>query len=435
MSKHLKVRQHIYAKMNQEFIDNIYYTPTEPECCYLSPPPLPIPDTPNFVISFSFGMFLLFVNEMITITCGQGYNFLSYLEKTVSGYVNEQLDFYFYNENTITEDDNKDKETEEEPADYVPKKYEDKYLEEFKKLADDIILTEEEVVKEIEHRPASRSDLEKKLEAEKVELKKKIEKLESQIKDIDVNMMSDAENAPRKNEIILSLNRALKRLNDDFDKLNEKTITEEDVNTASREFVINERFNGLKNNMIMEKTPLGNVVMFYNNSRSSFEYYSDSTIPYRYLEVLGRKYVITYNCKRIYVDMSKELEEAEKKLAEKKQKEDDEKKKQEAVEKAKSNPNAATEEPQKKNVFAKFKTYNKDTSIKAAAVPLDRPAPAKQTAPQEEKVVKERANRYSFEGKLVNFSFLKKVDRKAVDKLYGLSFAEFKKMQQMQQNK
>jgi hypothetical protein len=415
--------------MNQEFIENTYYTPTEPECCYLSPPPLPIPDTPNFVIAFSFGMFLLFVNEMITMTCGQGYNFLSYFEKRVGEYVKEQLDFYFYNENAITEDDNKGKETEEEPTDYVPKRYEDKYLEEFKKLAYEIVLTEEELAKEIEQRPASRTDLEKKLEAEKDELKKKIEKLDAQMKEIDANMMGDAENAPRKSEIILSLNRALKRLNDDLDKLNEKTITEEDVNNASQEFVINERFDGLKNNMIMEKTPLGNVVMFYNNSRSSFEYYSDSTIPYRYLEVIGRKYVITYNCKRIYVDMSKEIEDAEKKLADKKQKEEDEKKKQEELaEKAKSNQE--TEDVQKKNVFAKFKTYNKDTSIKAAAVPLDRPAPAKQTAPKEEKIVKERANRYSFEGKLVNFSFLKKVDRKAVDNRYGMSFAEFKKMQQ-----
>lgn len=418
--------------MNQEFIDNVYYTPTEQECCYLSPPPLPIPDTPNYVVAFAFGMFLLFCNEMITMTCGQGYNFLTYLEKKVSGYVKEQLDFYFYNENAITEDDNKDKETEEEQTEQLPKKYEDKYLEEFKKLADEIVLTEEELAKEIEQRPASRTDLEKKLEEEKDELKKKIEKLESQMKDIDDNMMGDAENAPRKNDIILSLNRAIKRLNEDLEKLNEKIITEEEVNNAAREFLINERFNGLKNSIIMEKTPLGNVVMFYNNSRASFEYYSDSTIPYRYLEVLGRRYVITYNCKRIYVDMSKEIEEAEKKLIEKKQKEEDEKKKQEELaEKAKNNPERTdAPEPQKKNVFAKFKTYNKDTSIKAAAVPLDRPAPAKNTTPQEEKVVKERANRYSFEGKLVNFNFLKKVDRKAVDKRYGVSFAEFKKMQQ-----
>jgi hypothetical protein len=418
--------------MNQEFTENIYYTPTEEECCYLSPPPVPVPDTPNFVLAFAFGMFLLFCNEMVAKTCGKKYNFLARLEKKATSYIKENLDFYFYNDNAITEEDNEEKENAEEvPTDYVPKKYEDKYLEEFQNLTDEIVLTEEELLKEIEQRPASKVDLEKKLELEKDEVKKKIEKLDLQMKDIDANMMGDAENAPRKSEIVSSLNRALKRLNDDFEKLNEKIITEEAVNNASKEFVINERLNGLKNNIIMEKTPLGNVVMFYNNSRSSFEYYSDSTIPYRYLEVLGRKYVITYNCKRIYVDMSKEIEEAEKKLAEKKQKEeDDERKKQEDTEKAKNNPESEAPEPQKKNVFAKFKTYNKDTSIKAAAVPLDRPAPVKNTKPQEEKVVKERANRYSFEGKLVNFSFLKKVDRKEVDKRYGVSFAEFKKMQQ-----
>jgi hypothetical protein len=49
-------------------------------------------------------------------------------------------------------------------------------------------------------------------------------------------------------------------------------------------------------------------------------------------------------------------------------------------------------------------------------------------------ILKERANRYSYQGKMVNFSFLKKVDRKVVDKTYALSFAEFKKMK-MEQNK
>jgi hypothetical protein len=418
--------------MNQEFTENIYYTPTEEDCCYLSPPPLPIPDTPNFVVAFAFGMFLVFCNEIVTMTCGKEYNFLSRLEKNTTSYIKEQLDFYFYNENAIADDDNQEKETEEvDEKEYLPKKYEDKYLEEFKKLSDEIVLREEEIVKEIEQRPTSRADLEKKLEAEKDELKKKIEKIDSHINEIETNMIGDAENAPRKSDIILGLNRALKRLNDELDNLNEKTLSEEDVNSAAREFIINERFNGLKNNMIMEKTPLGNVVMFYNNDRSSFEYYSDSALPYRYLEVIGRKYVITYKCKQIYVDMSKEIEDAEKKLAEKKQKEEDEKNKQEElVEKVKNNPERVNvQEPQKKNVFAKFKKYNNDTSIKAAAVPLDRPAPVKKTTPQEEKIVKERANRYSYEGKLVNFSFLKKVDRKVVDKIYGVSFAEFKKMQ------
>ena len=50
----------------------------------------------------------------------------------------------------------------------------------------------------------------------------------------------------------------------------------------------------------MEKTPLGNVIMYWNNSRGSFEFYSDNTIPYRYLETVGRKYVKTFNCRSIF---------------------------------------------------------------------------------------------------------------------------------------
>ena len=57
------------------------------------------------------------------------------------------------------------------------------------------------------------------------------------------------------------------------------------------------------------------------------------------------------------------------------------------------------------------------------------------TKNQANKVVKEKANRYSYEGKLINFNFLKKVDRKVVDKNYGMSFAEFKKSQKDMENK
>ena len=43
-------------------------------------------------------------------------------------------------------------------------------------------------------------------------------------------------------------------------------------------------------------------------------------------------------------------------------------------------------------------------------------------------LLKERANRYTYEGKFANFNFLKKIDRKIFNKKLGLSFADFKKM-------
>jgi hypothetical protein len=44
-------------------------------------------------------------------------------------------------------------------------------------------------------------------------------------------------------------------------------------------------------------------------------------------------------------------------------------------------------------------------------------------------LLKDKANRYTYEGKFANFSFLKKVDRKAVNKKFAMTFADFKKMQ------
>ena len=37
------------------------------------------------------------------------------------------------------------------------------------------------------------------------------------------------------------------------------------IEELSKKFVINERLDKLKNNFVMEKTPLGNVLMLYNN--------------------------------------------------------------------------------------------------------------------------------------------------------------------------
>ena len=63
----------------------------------------------------------------------------------------------------------------------------------------------------------------------------------------------------------------------------------------------------LKNSFLLEKSPLGNVAMYYNQDRECFEYYSDNTIPYRYLETIGRKYVLTYDCLELFIDMEEEL--------------------------------------------------------------------------------------------------------------------------------
>ena len=203
-----------------------------------------------------------------------------------------------------------------------------------------------------------------------------------------------------------------------------------------------EKLDSLSNSFVMENTPQGNVVMVWDNKRDTFAYYADHLIPYRFLEVVGRKYVLMNDCKKLFVNMDEEIKAAEKRLEEKKQKKED--LKQEEQKKLDDSESANTiveKEKPKKDVFAKLKSYNRDNSIKSATVALNPKKPSNvpknttvNTKVEENMILKENANRYSYLGKLVNFSFLKKVDRKAVDKNYAMSFAEFKKMK-MSENK
>jgi len=196
-------------------------------------------------------------------------------------------------------------------------------------------------------------------------------------------------------------------------------------------FILNKHLERLENCFVLETTPHGNVLMIFDNKRGSFKYYSDNTIPYRYLEPVARKYVKQFNCRPLYVDMEEELKLAEEKW-EKERKEKEEKEEEEKMRKEEA---IRTQQPieEKKNVFAKFKTYNKEAGsgrVNTGAPPKNSIPNNKLTKEQEnEKILlKEKANRYTYEGKFANFSFLKKVERKVVDKKYGLSFADFKKM-------
>ena len=108
------------------------------------------------------------------------------------------------------------------------------------------------------------------------------------------------------------------------------------------------------NNILIEQTPIGNVIMFYNSDKTRFEFYADKTIPYRFLETAARKYVITFKCKNVYVEQTK----------------------------------------------------GKD----------------KQT------------NQFLYLGKLVNFSFLKKIEKHVTNKKINMTFKEFKATKHLQNN-
>lgn len=328
----------------------------------------------------------------------------------------------------------------------VPK-YEDKYLSNIRQLSKEWQFTNDEI--------EEKNQLYGKIYKEAVNnIKSEIDDLSKEIDTYVKEKENDTDNV-----------QYVENINDDGDELVEETTLEErnefrteqikeltervnslkikietdegcnelkiDSEKQANDFIINRKIEKLQNCHVMEKTPQGNVLMLYDNNRNSFKYYSDSTVPYRYLEVVARKYVKFFNCRPLFVDMEEELKLFEEKWT----KEYELKKAKEAEEKLRAeeaiNNNKSIEK--KKNVFAKFKNYNKHIGGKISmAAPPKNSIPNKanfETKENEKIILKERANRYTYEGKFANFSFLQKVEKKVFNKKLGITFADFKKMQ------
>ncbi len=182
----------------------------------------------------------------------------------------------------------------------------------------------------------------------------------------------------------------------------------------------------LLNCFVMEYTPNGNIIMFYDYKRETFTYYADNVMPYRYLEVLGRKYVCTFFCPSLYQYLSPDLvvisdtvenEKTEAQVI------------NDVVPEIEPTKLEKPEKPEK-SVFAKFKSYNKDTSNNVATKDTSSSAPKRAINANAPTVVLTNAvtNRYTCHGKICNMPFLKKIDRAIVDKNYKLSFADFKRL-------
>jgi hypothetical protein len=342
----------------------------------------------------------------------------------------------FYNEHTIIPETQSESETKRE----VEVKYEDKYLNVVRAMVNEYIFTKEE--KELEEKKYNEyMQIEQSLLTEK-----KIE-LEKEIQDYDVQLGRKEEVFEMSNNLddyeayMDDLEKKHKETIEKLEKLNNEKVDETKERENARKYVIMQRNLKLKNSYVMETTPVGNVVMFYNVDKEAFEYYSDHSVPYRFLDVVARKYVKVYNCRPLYVDMEEELNQQKEKK--KKMEEEEQRKKQEEEQKQLQKQTigaktAAPETAEKKSVFTKFKSYNKEAGSGRvnSAPPPKNSIPNKSATAEENKNVclKERANHYTCEGRFANFNILKKINRKVVDKKYAMTFADFKKMQK-QNNK
>jgi len=148
-----------------------------------------------------------------------------------------------------------------------------------------------------------------------------------------------------------------------------------------------------KNKIIIENTPRGNILLYFNFETELFDYYCDKKdIPYLYLETVARKYVTQYNCKQIFVNMADEL-----------------KKDSPEIIKQSVPDNTQINQIVQKTPFAEYKKYNKNIS-------------RGNKNDTKKYILKEKSNRYSYCGKISEYSFLK-------DHYYKntkMTFADFK---------
>jgi len=323
-------------------------------------------------------------------------------------------------------------------------KYEDKYLSDIRILNKEWEFTDEEnnkiaeltqelfqkyvgdITYEINTVVIQINHLKQELEEDKDDIVQMEEYPDGSIEEIPL------EERQRRREIdIIDLNNKLNELKEKNNPDNLLILSEKEAYDQ----IIKARLEKLNNCYIMEYTPQGNVLMIYDANKETFKFYADKNIPYRYLEVVGRKYVKSFNCRPIFIDMEEELrlfeERWDKQCEMKKQREIEQMR-----EKEKNGTNSSKSTNTKKNVFAKLKSYNKVAGGKISAAMA---APPKNSIPNRSNVItnekenekillKEKANRYTYEGKFSNFSFLQKVEKKVFNKKLGLSFADFKKM-------
>ena len=392
------------------------------------------------------------------------------------------IDFYlFVCENNPLLLDYYDKEDETEEKEGVPvieeggvkpveeEKFEDKYLEKFKSFPNDFFFNELELAEEQTEYEKIKSVIEinrticiNEIENKLVKIKEieensdisndRDKKFTENINNFGINKLLDYFDLQEEydddpdyidfEELYTDIIKEKNILNTELNDIEKNTVTDDEFKKMTRKKIINKKLDNFIDNYVLENTPMGNIYMRFNNSKGSFEYFSNNTIPYRYLEPVGRKYVMTYWCKPIFVDTEEELKRSEIKYNEDLKKKEEKEKEEEEKRISSNNP---------KLVLAKMKSYNKDTKNATAIRPMKNrssnnvlPSQIKASfqninqninQTSEKKFLKENSNRYTWEGRLTDFCPLKKVNKNVVNKNLAMTYADFKRIQQEQQNK
>jgi hypothetical protein len=341
-----------------------------------------------------------------------------------------------------------DSSTETTDIVYKPEPlFDNKYLDKFKKFPNEYVFSDEE--KELElvefEKIKTENDIDIRNKTNEIQerLSKIVEICEKGVENDELNefgrssivglyyleddyeddLEDDYEDDPESihfDELYLELLEEKIKLESDLTEVLKSRLSDAVIQEKAHQNMVNSKLDKLINSYVLESTPLGNIYMRYNNTKGSFEYFSNNSIPYRFLEPVGRKYVITFWCKPLFVDLEEELQKAEIKYDEDKKKREEQK----LVAPSKT-----------KDVLVKLKSYNKESLGPSKNRGPDVPLPAHIMAnlpnvktSGEKQLLKENANRYTWEGRLSNFNPLKKIDKKTVNKQLNLTFADFKRM-------
>ena len=165
-----------------------------------------------------------------------------------------------------------------------------------------------------------------------------------------------------------------------------------DKNKFTREDLEN-----IEDNIMMENTPDGVVIMRYSNDKEGFEYWADQQLDFKILKSAARKYCKLFCCVNLYVDGHKEYL---------KQKDKFDKELKEEQEKQENEENEENEDNEENNVFLKPKTQ----SIKNA----------------KKMEIEWKENKFCYKGKVSESPLNQKKKPKEEKKQF--SFADFKNM-------
>ena len=186
--------------------------------------------------------------------------------------------------------------------------------------------------------------------------------------------------------------------------------------------VDNEMEKQWKSRILIENTPRGNVMMYFNPYLLSYHYYSDEQIiPYKILEQVATKYVVMFRCKDFFIDVEKRPRNQ---ILDVLQKEED------SLKSKKMKVNDITKcvniQSESKDVFAALKDYRSEVKTDATKTDTTTTKFTKETKTKAKLVKRAEepkfSNKFVRVGKMCEFNITQKATNKKIEAVNELMF-------------